>query len=177
MLWVARRLRAINRYWSFLSVFLIVALGVLITIDVLSRALLNKPIVGAYEICQYSLLIVIYASFAYLQSEKGHVSVDLFINKFPMKIRAVVMCFNYLVATAFTGAWAYGAFDQGLRVIKTGNETHLLRIPLAPYYFIEAFSMILFCLVLLVDTITLAGAIFNKELASEVLSWGAGSTN
>jgi TRAP-type C4-dicarboxylate transport system permease small subunit len=177
MLRLANIMRTVNRWWSHLGEVCIAALMIIITVDVLLRICLNSPILGAYEICQLLLSVVIFTSFAYLQSEKGHVSVNLLIDRFPPKVRSVILCIDYLVATAFAAVWAYGAWLQGVVYMTSGNTTALLKLPYPPFYFIEAISMALFCIVLLIDTLTLIGALFNEELAAEVATWEGGSND
>lgn len=170
-------LKKINKVIIVCSQAAIAAAMLLITVDVLLRMLFNKPILGAYEVSQFLLLIILYAAFPYIQSCKGHVNVTLLINKFPQIVRSIVLGIGYLFTTAFAFIWAYGAFNQGIVFIGTGNETALLKIPYAPFYFFEAVCMFFFGLALLVDTITLFASLGNKTLAKEVNTWNGGTTD
>ncbi len=170
-------LRKINKWICHIGEVCIAGLMVLITVDVLLRLILNKPILGSFEICQMLLLISLYASFAYLQSEKGHVSVNILVDKFPPVVRTIILGLCYAVATVFCAIWAYGAVVQGLVYVGTGNETALLKIPYAPFYFFEGICMLALAVVMLVDTITLFCALGNKTLAAEVATWEGATTD
>ena len=170
-------LRRINKWVCHIGEACISGLMILITVDVLLRLLFNKPVLGAFEICQLLLLISLYSSFAYLQSEKGHVSVNILVDKFHPTVRTIILGLCYAVATVFCAIWAYGAVQQGIVYLGTGNETALLKIPYAPFYFFEAFCMLAFAIVLLVDTATLFCALGNKTLAAEVATWEGATTD
>lgn len=177
LLKIADVLRRINKWICHIGEVCIGGLMVLITVDVLMRLILNKPIVGAYELCQFMLLISLYASFAYLQSEKGHVSVNILVDKFHPTVRTIILGLCYAVATVFCALWAYGAMKQGIVYMGTGNETALLKIPYAPFYFFESICMLAMAVVMLVDTLTLFCALGNKTLADEVATWEGATTD
>jgi len=170
-------LRKINKWICHIGEACIAGLMIIITIDVILRMFLNSPILGAYEICQFLLLISLYGSFAYLQSEKGHVSVNILIDKFPAKVRTFIMMLTYLVAVVFCAFWAYGAFAQGLVYVASKNETALLKIPYFPFYFFEGVCMAMMAITLFIDFLTLAGALGNRRLAEVVAKWEGASTS
>lgn len=177
LLKLGKVLEKANRVLIAFSQVATAAAMVLITVDVLLRLIFNAPILGTYEICQFLLLIILYGSFAYIQSTKQHVIVTLLVDKFPPAIRSIVLGVGYVFTTAFAFIWAYGAFNQGIVFIGAGNETALLHIPHAPFYFFEAVCMFFFGLTLLVDTVTLFAALGNKQLADVVATWEGGSND
>lgn len=170
-------LRKINKWICHIGEACIAALMVIITVDVVLRMFFNSPILGAYEICQFLLLISLYGSFAFLQSEKGHVSVNILIDKFPAKVRTFIMMLTYLVAVVFTAFWTYGAFVQGMVYVASKNETALLKIPYFPFYFFEGVCMAMFTITLFIDFLTLAGALGSKQLGEVVAKWEGASTS
>lgn len=177
LLSIGNVLRGINKWICHLGEVCIAIMGILITVDVLLRLLFNSPILGAYEICQMLLLVSLYGSFAYLQSCKGHVSVNLLVDRFPAKVRTVILGLCYAVATICGALWSYGAFSQGIYNITSGSETALLKIPYWPFYLIEGVCMAMFTIVMLLDTITLFAALGSKGLAEEVSHWEGASTD
>ena len=58
--------------------------------DVIGRYSLDVPIKGAYEFSQAMLAAVILFSWAYVQSKKGHVSIDLLVVRLPHRVQAAI---------------------------------------------------------------------------------------
>jgi TRAP-type C4-dicarboxylate transport system permease small subunit len=177
MLHIAKRIRVVNKRWAALAAAAVAVLSLLIFVDVMLRLFLNRPIMGAYEISQQLLGISIFAGFAFLQSDKGHVSVTMLINKLPEKVRNALLFVEYLIAVIFVFLIGVAAWQQGLAYIQTGSHTAILLIPYHPFYFFESVSMILFAITLLIDGVILGASLFNKVLAAEVATWEAGSTD
>lgn len=67
-------------FGSFLG---IVCMMLHIAADVLLRKFSSNVIVGSYEMVQYLLMTVIFASFPYAQTMKKHVRVTIFLAKLP----------------------------------------------------------------------------------------------
>ena len=55
--------------------------------DVLGRYLLNAPINGTMERGQLILALMVFLSWGHTQLKRGHVSVELFISRFPTRLR------------------------------------------------------------------------------------------
>jgi hypothetical protein len=76
--------------FNTIAAVLLFILMVLGTIDVIGRYVFNAPIVGTMERGQVLLALMVFLSWGYTQIKKGHVRVELFIARFPPRIRAVM---------------------------------------------------------------------------------------
>ncbi|WP_413299858.1 TRAP transporter small permease [Bacillus sp. 1P10SD] len=60
---------------------------ILTTADAAMRYIVHKPIIGAYEFSEsYLMVILIFLSMSYVMKEKGHIRIDIFIEKMPIKL-------------------------------------------------------------------------------------------
>lgn len=152
-------------FWA--SAIGIVIVTLLIAVDVALRWF-GHPILGSYEITELLMSIIIFASFAYTQRMKGHIHVTMFITHMNKRIRFILFGLTSLIGTAVIAYISYAAFTQGNALVKSGQTTAVLGIPLYPFYFIEGIAMVLFTLVLLVDTVRAIMAIYSEEAAHSI---------
>ena len=60
----------------------------LITADVIMRYFLDSPIKGSYELIQIMLAMIVFLGLAFMQTQKGHVSITLLTSKLSSSQRA-----------------------------------------------------------------------------------------
>ena len=161
---VVSKLSLIVSYISFVG---IVVMMCLITVDVILRKFFNTPITGSYEIVQYLLMIVVFASFAYTQVMKKHVRVTLFLAIFPWQVHTFLMGLWEILCAVAAGITGYAAIVQALYLLDKGWTSDVLRFPTCPFYFFEGIVLFLFALMVLLDAIRYFGALGNEELAKE----------
>ena len=94
-------------------------LAILVTTDVTLRYVFNSPIAGLYELSEFMLIGTIYLGIAYVQTQKGHVRIEIFTAKLPPKAQQALNIFAYLIGiVAFglitwrTGYMAWVAWDM-----------------------------------------------------------------
>lgn len=161
---VSSKVTELASYISFLG---IIAIMIVIAVDVFLRKVFNQAIVGSYEIVQYTLLVVVFASFAYTQTKKMHVRVTLFLNIFPWRIHTLLNGLWELLCAGVAGVVGYSAFVQAAYLLKKNWASDVLRFPIAPFYYFEGILMFVFALAILVDAVRYFYAVTNKEYAEK----------
>lgn len=71
--------------------------------DVVGRYVFNRPIPGAVEYGQMLMAAVVFLFWAYTQSEKGHITVDILISRYPPRARAITGLAVSLLSLAIFG--------------------------------------------------------------------------
>jgi TRAP-type C4-dicarboxylate transport system permease small subunit len=125
----------------------------LIVADVIMRCAFNSPIVGAYEIVQYILMAAVFASFAYCQSERGHVHVTMFLTLMPQKLRFFLYSFTGLLSTAIGFFVGYAAVLQAQLATASHYTTGVLKFVTYPFFWVEAVTMFVFAIAMLFDVV------------------------
>lgn len=164
-------INAVARYVSYLSMAALVVIMVLMTIDVFLRLVFNKPILGGYEVVTMIMTIVVFGSWAYTQTEHGHIHVTILLKALPTKVRFAFFFLTSLLSVVTMGFLAYAGLRQAIKVYGTKNATSVLLIPHWPFLAIECIAVALFTLVLLLDAIKALLAMFNSDYAEEVMSY------
>lgn len=163
--WLKRCTTAVSMI-SFLCVILIM---LLIVADVIVRKVLNSPISGAYEIVQYLLMSFIFASFAYTQSERGHIHITMLIRIMPQKLRFVCYSITGLLSTAVAAYLGYAAILQADQALVGNYISGVLRFQIYPFYWVMAITMFVFTIALFFDVIRSFIAMFNDDFANDIM--------
>jgi TRAP-type C4-dicarboxylate transport system permease small subunit len=125
---------------------------VLITcVDVFGRYCLNKPLLGGLEILELSMAVLGGFAMLYTTTQRGHISVDLFFIRFSRRAQVILDSFGSLLGFGIWGLMAYQVYLLGIRLLKSGELTNLLKIPLSPFQFILALGVALYSLALLIQ--------------------------
>jgi TRAP-type C4-dicarboxylate transport system permease small subunit len=150
--------------------FIVVVMMILMTIDAVGGLFFNFRVKGSYELVQVILSVVVFTSWAYTQTEHGHIHVVMFIRMFPEKVRFVVFTLVSALSTVVMAIASYGVYRMILDKMSSNDRTATLLIPYWPFYLIELIAFIIFTIALLGDTFKAVAAIFNKEAAEEIQS-------
>ncbi|GHU06852.1 hypothetical protein FACS1894158_14340 [Betaproteobacteria bacterium] len=141
---------------------------ILIVLDVFLRFVFNSPIQGSYEIVERGMFCAVFASFAYAQTEKAHIRIDLLLGKFPEKLHLLFDFFFGVLSSGAAAVIAYAAVLQAQTAFSSNYTTSVLKISLYPFYWLEFVCMFLFAVTLLYDSLKNLIAIFNQQVAENV---------
>ena len=159
-------------YVCFASMLLIVCMMLIMFVDSMLGVFFNHRITGTYEIVQCILSIVVFTSWAYTQTEHGHIHVVMFVRMMPQKLRFICYSLTALLSTATMSFATYALIGAIQGKMSSGEATGTLLIPFWPFYIVEFIAFLVFTLALLCDTIKSMIAIFDNEIADDVMkSW------
>lgn len=144
----------VERLFAFCAAMFIMVLMFLTTSEVIGRYLFNTPVPGSYEISEFLLIGVVFLGIAYVQSLKGHVSVDILLGRFPNKIRIAldflglaIGLFTFAIMTWQSGFLAWRAWR--LKEYAMG----IYHIPYWPAKFVFVLGVALLCTRLIIDVL------------------------
>ncbi|MEL7176667.1 MAG: TRAP transporter small permease [Pseudomonadota bacterium] len=92
---IGRGVEALAKGWAILGGTLLVALSVMTVVSIIGRALTGYglgPVPGDYELVANGCAIAIFAFLPWCQLRRGHVTVDIFINRLSSRAIAVFGC-------------------------------------------------------------------------------------
>jgi C4-dicarboxylate transporter DctM subunit len=120
----------------------------LVVLDVLLRQLFGRPIMGAYELVQFSLLVLVYFALPESFAKHAHIRMTLVIDRLPAGARRGCEVFSLSLSLGFLALIAWRNVAKSVLVGRAGATSLLMGIPLAPFHAVLAFSCALSCLVL-----------------------------
>ncbi len=124
--------------------------------DVVMRAF-GKPIVGDYEIISFLGAVVVGFAVPYTSLLKGHVFVDVLIEKLPKHMNNVMQVATRIMGIALFLWMSWNFADMSLDLIKSREVTPVFRLPYYPISFGLAFACIIQCLVFVSQIKEIAG--------------------
>lgn len=163
--------RKICYYVCYLSIIMIACMMLLMFVDaILGLPFIKSPIPGSYEIVQMMLSVLVFTSWAYTQTERGHIHVVLFIRMLPHKLRFICYSITSILSTITMGVGTYGVYLATLEYIKSRESTGTLLIPMWPFIGFECIAFAALTIALLGDSLKAITAIFNRQVAEDVMS-------
>ena len=128
-----RALARVEELLVFVAGALVFALMFYGTLDVLSRALFNRPLPSTYEYMELGMVAIVYLGVAQVQRLQGHVAVD-FVSKYfspqVSRMLAILSCLFGLLLVSVIGWWGImAAWESYVRGEYIGS---VARVPVAP---------------------------------------------
>jgi len=154
---ILKMLQRLSTGLAYLGCLALFSMMCLTILDVAGRYIFNKPILGAYELTEYLVLILIFSFLAYAQARKSHVSVDLFMVFFPAKFKIVIEMLNHLACLAVMILITWMGFEKAVEMMETGESSPNLALP--AYLFV--FFLVIGCAALCIEYIRDISLIFK----------------
>lgn len=127
----------------------LVALMGLVLFDVLMRYVLRLPFLGAYELTELAMVLIVFLGLAYTGATGGHVAVDVFAGLLERPgLRWVGVAVN-LAGAGLLGVIAWRTVLHAIESGARGEATNMMRIPHQPFELVAAACTALFAVVLL----------------------------
>ena len=152
----------VSRVFNVIGVIAVVMLMLLITSEVLSRSLFNRPITGITDICEFTMVIAVYGALAYCALVKGHVSVDLVVSKFSERGQAIFDSVTGFGSLAFFSLMAWRAMCHLLEAQARGDASMTWSIETWPFRTVLFIGVVMLCLVLMVDLVHQVAKVVKK---------------
>jgi TRAP-type C4-dicarboxylate transport system permease small subunit len=130
---VQKKLGWLGSKLSYLGAVALFIMMLLTAADVAGRYLFNKPILGAFELTEFLVLILIFSFLAHTQAEKTHVSVDLLLGRLPIKWQKVIGFFNHAVCLALMGLFVWMTAVRAMELKEYAEASSNLGIPKYPF--------------------------------------------
>lgn len=142
------RIMAKTAYYAGSALLLIIMF--MVTIDVLGRALFNKPLWGVLEISEFLLAGAVLLGLGYTEFLGGNVMVELVYDRLSPKRQNIMRIFYSLVGIGLYSAitWASGILT--IELMKANLTSDVLKIPAWPFRAFVPVGAALMVLVLLV---------------------------
>lgn len=116
-----------------LSAVLVFAMAIIGTADVIGTNVFDQPVPGTLEISETMFAVVIFSGFGYVVMQARHITIDIFIDAAPDRVRRICHLFALaLSATVFAVvAWqSFEALQYSLLIRESANS--FIPFPLYP---------------------------------------------
>ena len=148
-------------YIGALSLFIMMCLTIA---DVGGRYLFNRPILGAFELTEFLVLVLIFSFLAYAQAHKAHINVDLFMMFFPEELRNLIEIFNHIACFAIMILITWMGYEKAVEVMEAGESSPNLSVPSYPFVLFLVLGCAVLCIEFIRDIIAM---LKNKKGAEQ----------
>jgi TRAP-type transport system small permease protein len=150
LLKILQRLSTYLAYMGCLALFFMMCLTIA---DVAGRYIFNKPLLGAYELTEFMVLILVFSFLGYAQIHKSHISVDLFMMFFPDKFKVYFEILNHLASLAIMILITWMGFERAIEMMETGESSPNLALPSYPFVIFLFIGCAVMCIEFLRDIV------------------------
>jgi TRAP-type C4-dicarboxylate transport system permease small subunit len=124
----------------------------LTSFDAFSRYLLNRPILGAYEITEkYLMVAAIFLGLSYAYRGGAFIRVTFLVDRLPPTAKLVANSFAYLVSLAFCLVFLGATAQQALRTLSDATTLSALPVPVGPAYCLVPLGFLAMTMLMLAD--------------------------
>ena len=145
--------KGISRWINYLSMAAIFIVMALLVVDIVLRNFFKSAILGAAEMVEMGMVLIVFCGFAYTQVEKGHVHVTMVTDRLPPKLRYVLECLVMLFTVVLSYLVTVSSFRTAAKFSTEKAATAVLNISSAPFAYAMAVAMAVFTLVLFFEAI------------------------
>ena len=142
--------RWINRGAIVVGGAFLVGMGLMTCANILLR-IVWVPIPGTYELMGYFGAVVAALALAHTQLRRGHIAVDVLVNRMPQRGRRVLKGLNGLICMVLFGLAARQLILKAMVLRASGEVTETLRIVYYPFALAVALGCLLLALMLLAE--------------------------
>jgi TRAP-type C4-dicarboxylate transport system permease small subunit len=148
--------QALSAYMDVIAGAALVLIMLLTSLDVIVRYL-GYPIPGTYDLVSLGAAFVLGFAIPRTSWDKGHVTVDLLVERLPRK-RIVFDIVTRIIGIFFFSLLGWNLVKTGIGFVRTGDSTQTLAVPFYPVAFALGLCAFVECIVLLSDLVRTAGA-------------------
>ncbi len=126
----------------------LMAVMLLVTGNILLRAIWKSPILGTYEYVGFLTSMVVGMSIAHCALKNGHIAVGFLLAKFPARIRVSIDALTNAISVVFFAFCVWHMLVYARSFVISGEVGLTTKVPFYPFVYGLAASLALLCLVL-----------------------------
>ncbi|MUK90817.1 TRAP transporter small permease subunit [Ornithinibacillus sp. L9] len=144
------------------NVFLFFIMAI-ITFDVLGRNLFNQPLKGTYELTELGAALLVFFALAMTHRKGDHITIDFLLDRFSDKMKRIINGMVEIVVAIVVFFMARHIFENGVRMMERNSTTTDLALPVHPFLFIIAFTLVIFMFTAIVKAFTYLRLAVNEK--------------
>jgi TRAP-type C4-dicarboxylate transport system permease small subunit len=149
--WAERVTSPPSMWLHWIAMVLLLLLMFLTVGDVVGRYMVGiipgfGPIPGTFELTEFMLAIAVLTAIGYTQVQREHISIDLVINKFTPRIRAIIDTATDFMSLAIFILVTWQTVKYARLLYVSNDVSAVLRLPVYPFLIVAAVGCFVFCL-------------------------------
>lgn len=129
----------------------IVLMMLLTAVDVILRNLVNRPMIGSFDLMEYMMAVLVASGLAYVAISKANISADVLFTRLSRRTQTFINIITSFLSFGLVCLVAWQTFAEMKSTRDLGLTSAVLLIPVFPFVAVTAFGIALLALVLLKD--------------------------
>ncbi len=150
---IDKLIRMLANWFNWVAMTGFAVMVVITVIDVIGSKTFHWPLPGGFEITTLLAVVMITFALPYTQSKKGHIEVELLVERFSLKVQALIAAFIGLISVALFALTTWQMFRKASSLLSDENTTAVLYIPIFPFAFAADLCLFIVFLLLLLEFI------------------------
>ena len=159
-----RVVRSVNLKMCYVAMVAMAVLMLMTTVNTIMRKMMLGGITDNLDLTEYLLTLIIFCGLAFLESEKGHVRVDMFLIMLPKTLKRVAESVWYLLSAGVLFMLFYGMYVSIVPTYRSGAGSQVWHVPEWPFTAVVTVAIFLYAFTVLVHLIAI---IIGKDEAPE----------
>lgn len=151
----------VNRTLAAVAGIALIAMMLFTVADMVLRAF-GHPVAGSYEVIGWLSAAAMALALGYAQLHKGHVAIDLVVQRLRPRTRAIVEMLTALASLLLFVAVAWYVANYGVLLHRSGSLSETLKAIVYPWVYVVAIGCAGLALALLVDFVRALARAFVK---------------
>jgi TRAP-type C4-dicarboxylate transport system permease small subunit len=152
--WVERVVAPPNKWLHWIAMVLLLALMFMTVGDVIGRYMVGiipgfGPIPGTFELTEFMLAMAVLTAIGHTQMRRGHISIDLVIERFSPRVRAIIDCLTDFFSLTIFVLVTWQTFKYAHLLYTSNDVSAILRLPVYPVLIVAGIGCFTFCLAML----------------------------
>jgi TRAP-type C4-dicarboxylate transport system permease small subunit len=142
----------VSKILSYIGGAALTFMMLLTVADVILRAG-GRPILGTYEIVAFSLAIVIGFTIPQVSLDRGHVYMEIVLDKVSERAKAILNTFTRILCIILFAIVGYNLFLVGNELVTSGEVSSTLKLPFYPIAYGVGVCCFIECFVFIFDIV------------------------
>ena len=130
---------------------------------VLRKFTYSGGIIDSFDITNLCMVLIVFCAFAYMESQNGHVRIDILASKFPKKAGAALHGTLLVITGIFIFIMFYAVAGNIPTIYSRGAATTVFHIPHWPFYIVIAVGLFVYAVTVLLHAFEKFGQIKGIE--------------
>lgn len=146
-------IHAISNVMAWISGLLVLAMAALTFVNVFARRVFSSPVLGAQEMCELAMSIILYFGLPFAVYSRRMIVVDAITHRLKKVPRETLAGICSILCMLMSSIYVWKLISTGLAMMTRHTGTDVLKIPFWPFYFACAFANFLLFVEQLLDGI------------------------
>jgi TRAP-type C4-dicarboxylate transport system permease small subunit len=144
----------VSYYMFIVAKISLILMAFLTGVDVFGRYFFDSPIIGAQDISELSMVLLIFGAIGWATYKRAHIRADMLYSVISKKKYAVLTAAGFAISLVLSILMTWQTCVSSINsLINSHLVTPTIRIPIAPFKLFTAFGLLVLSLELLFDLI------------------------